>query len=397
MSLNQPTIVSQETGGIRHRQNLMPRLLFISPGSFSNWGETSHVKKIRECFIENDWRVGEYPGNKSTRIEPNHGLSTIKAYLAPVKSLTFVRNMARTMSGYDIIHLFFISRMSFSKHVLPAIILGRFLGKRVVLSYYRNQAEAELESTGRWMLPFFQMCSKIIVSSEYIAGLFAHHGILTEIIPHVLDEHLFRPREIKSVQPKIIVARSLERRNNIACAIEAFGLVKQKYPRTEMVIVGDGPQREELDRLVSTEKLNGITFTGQASLDELSRHFAQADLYVNTSSIDGLPISMLEALKIGVPVVTTGAGGIPTVITDRENGLLVKANDPAGLADRIIELVESPQLAQRLSGQAKRSVKDYSWSQVKNKWLDLYRSLSRKEGRKITRGFQASQVPSITR
>jgi glycosyltransferase involved in cell wall biosynthesis len=183
---------------------------------------------------------------------------------------------------------------------------------------------------------------------------------------------LFRPRKIDSVQPKLVVARSLEKRNNVACAIEAFALVKQKYPRAEMTITGDGSQCEELQRLATREKLNGVTFTGGVSHHELSRYFAEADVYVNASSIDGLPTSLLEALAVGLPVVTTGAGGIPGVINDSINGLIVRPNDPSGLADRIIRLVESPELVQQLSEQAKLSSRDYSLAHVKGKWSELY-------------------------
>jgi glycosyltransferase involved in cell wall biosynthesis len=189
---------------------------------------------------------------------------------------------------------------------------------------------------------------------------------------------MFRPRKIDSVQPKLVVARSLEKRNNIACVIEAFALVKQKYPRAEMVIAGDGSQREELERLAAREKLNGVTFAGGVSHHELSRHFAEDDVYVNASSIDGLPISLLEALAVGLSVVTTGAGGIPGIINDGINGLIVRPNDPSGLADGIIRLVESPELVQELSEQAKLSSRDYLLAHVKGKWADLYQCLQSK-------------------
>jgi glycosyltransferase involved in cell wall biosynthesis len=268
--------------------------------------------------------------------------------------------------------------MSFSRHVVPALVLGRFLGKRVVLSYHRNQAEAELERSGWWMLPFFRLCNSVVVSSEYVADLFAHYGLATKLIPPAVDMDMFRPRKIDSVQPKLVVARSLEKRNNIACVIEAFALVKQKYPRAEMVIAGDGSQREELERLAAREKLNGVTFAGGVSHHELSRHFAEDDVYVNASSIDGLPISLLEALAVGLSVVTTGAGGIPGIINDGINGLIVRPNDPSGLADGIIRLVESPELVQELSEQAKLSSRDYLLAHVKGKWADLYQCLQSK-------------------
>jgi glycosyltransferase involved in cell wall biosynthesis len=375
MTVSQPTGVSQAAGRTDGGDNRRQSVLFVCADPDNNPMGSSYPGAVKDCLTDDGWRTGLCSSSASARIEPARRLLKIKAPLTPVRHLSFVRNMAGIIPQYDVVHLFFLSGISFTRHVVPALVLGKFLGKRVALSYHRNQAEAELERSGWWMLPFFRLCNSVVVSSEYIADLFARYGLATELIPPAVDMDLFRPRKIVSVQPKLVVARSLEKRNNIACAIEAFALVKQKYPRAEMVITGDGSQRAELERLAAGEKLNGVTFTGRVSLNELSRYFAETDVYVNASSIDGLPISLLEALAVGLPVVTTGAGGIPGVINDGNNGLIVRSNDPSGLADRIIKLVESPELVQQLSEQAKLSSRDFSLAHVKEKLSDLYRCL----------------------
>jgi glycosyltransferase involved in cell wall biosynthesis len=375
MTVSQQTRVSQAIGSTSGADNTLPGILFVSTDTNRNPAGTSYPGAVKDCLTEDGWRVGLCSSSASARIGPALRLLKIKAPLAPARHLSLLRSLARTIPRYDVIHLFFLSGMSFSRHVIPALVLGKFLGKRVALSYHRNQAEVELEQSGWWMFPFLRLCNSIVVSSEYVADLFAHYGLVTKLIPPAVNIDLFRPRMIESVQPKIIVARSLEKRNNIACTIEAFAMVKRKYPRAEMVIAGDGSQRVELERLAAGEKLNGMTFTGRVSPDELSRYFAEADVYVNVSSIDGLPTSLLEALVVGLPVVTTGAGGIPSVINDSINGLIVRPNDPAGLADRIIELVESPELVQQLSERAKLSAKDYTLAHLKGKWRDMYDDL----------------------
>lgn len=379
MTVSQQTSVSQAAIRTDRGDNRRPSVLFVRADPNRNPAGTSYPGAVKDCLTEHGWRVGQCSSSASAGIGHVRWLSKIKVPPAPAKHLSFVRSLARTIPRYDVVHLFFLSGISFSRHVVPTLVLGRFLGKRVVLSYHRNQAEAELERSGWWMLPFFRLCNSVVVSSEYVADLFAHYGLATKLIPPVVDMDLFRPRKIDSVQPKLVVARSLEKRNNIACTIEAFALVKQKYPRAEMTITSDGSQREELQRLVAREKLNGVTFTGGVSPHELSRHFAEADVYVNASSIDGLPTSLLEALAVGLPVVTTAAGGIPGVINDSVNGLIVRPNDPAGLADRIIRLVESPELVQQLSEQAKLSAKDYALAHVKGKWTSMYHNLYRND------------------
>ncbi len=375
MTVWQQTSGSRVVGRTDRRGNRRPSVLFVCCDHDGNAAGTSYAAAVKNCLTGIGWHSELCLSSASAEIGPARRSPEIRASVGSVGNVSFLRNLARTIPRYDAVHLFFLSGMSFYRHVVPTLLMGRFLGKGLVLSYHRNQAEAELERSGGWMSPFLRLCNRIVVSSAYVADLFAHYGLATEPIPPTVDTDLFRPRRISSVQPKLVVARSLEKRNNIACVIEAFARVKQKYPRAEMVIAGDGSQREELERLVAAERLNGVTFTGGVGPRESSRHFAEADVYANASSIDGLPTSLLEALAVGLPVVTTGAGGLADVINDGVNGLIIRPNDPAGLAERIIELVESPELVQRLSEQAKLSATEYTLANVKGKWSGLYQYL----------------------
>jgi glycosyltransferase involved in cell wall biosynthesis len=346
--------------------NTPRRVLLVPPGALGNQHELHSITLIKNLLRAKGWVVGVLPENNWS--QPQIERLT--------NQTTFIRDLRRTLFRYDVVHLFCLSSMSFLHQIAPALCLGRFYGKKVILNYQRQEAEVELERTVRWVLPFLRLCDVVVVSSDYLAKVLAQHNIHVGVLPHSVDTNLFQPRTIKTVQPKLMVTRAHERRNSISCAIEAYKIVKQKYPRTEMVITGDGSQREELQSLAAKQKLNGVNFTGELSQQQLARQFEDVDIYVNCSTIDGLPTSLLEALAVGLPVVTTNVGGIGEIITDGVNGLLVRANDPIGLADRLIELVESPELAAKLSENAKQSVQEYAWSQVQSKWHRVYDSLS---------------------
>jgi glycosyltransferase involved in cell wall biosynthesis len=323
-------------------------------------------------LLSRRWEVALFGGNHHRRAKrpaiPNgNGLLDKLATQAAV-----TRDMRRSLAASDILHLFCPSDVSFAVHVAPAILLGRFYGKKIILSYRHHEAEIELEKNRLWMPLFLRMCDLVVVSTQYIQRVFAWYGIDSAVIPEAVAADMFRPRKVEKIQPRIILTRAHVSRNNLTCALKAYRLVKQKYPRAEMVIAGDGPQRADLEALVAAEKLNGITFIGEVEQRELARWFAEVDVYVNCSTIDGLPASLLEALAAGLPVVTTGVGGIPEVVKDGVNGLIVPPNDPATLAERVFRLVESPELAAKLSEQAQQSVRRYSWEQVCRQWEDVF-------------------------
>jgi len=245
--------------------------------------------------------------------------------------------------------------MSFLEQVVPALILGRFYGTKVILRYRSNKAETELESYGRTLLPFLRLADRIEVGCGHTQRLFAGYGFDSTIRPEQVDTDLFQPRHRASVQPQIVIARRLEPGNGLTTALKAFALVKLKYPRAELTIMGDGPQREALERLVATERIFGVTFTGEIDRTEVARRMAEADVLLNASNTDGLPLSLLEAMTSGLAIVTTDTGDIATVVRDRHNGLITPSYSAAALADRLNELVESPELVARLSDQAARS------------------------------------------
>ncbi len=266
-----------------------------------------------------------------------------------------LRNLVRSMPRLEKITITYRSGMSFFDQVVPALLLGRFYGTRVVLRYRSNKAEAELESYGRGLLPFLRLADQIEVGCGYLQTMFAYYGVATWVKPEIVDRSLFAPRGRNTVQPNLVVARRLERGNGLTAVVKAFALAKQKYPRAEMTIIGDGPLRPALERLVAEERIFGVTFLGEVSREEVAARMAAADVYLNASTMDGLPVSLLEAMASGLPVVTTDSGDIASVVIDHVNGLIAPANNYPVLADRLIELIENPELVAKLSEEAARS------------------------------------------
>ncbi|MBU8934074.1 MAG: glycosyltransferase family 4 protein [candidate division Zixibacteria bacterium] len=265
--------------------------------------------------------------------------------------------LLKSIPRYRRIRITYRSGANFFSEIVPAALLGRFFGRELILSYRSNRAEAELEDYGRGMQPFLRLFHRIEVPCDHAARVFRRYNLKATVVPPVVNDDLFSFCLRMIVQPRIVTARRLERGSNIVGLIKAFRFIKQKYPRAELTILGDGPQREWLEWFIDSEHIHGVTLAGRVSHEEVARHFTAADLYANASTIDSLPLSMLEALRAGLPVVTTNAGQISEIIDDRINGLLVPINDHHALADRIIELVKNPSLVTRLSEAAGKGSK----------------------------------------
>jgi glycosyltransferase involved in cell wall biosynthesis len=103
---------------------------------------------------------------------------------------------------------------------------------------------------------------------------------------------------------------------------------------------------------------------------------AEADVYVQTPAIDNMPLSVLEAFASGLPVVSTGVGGVPAILTHGVHGLLAPANDDEAVAAHVVTLLESPDYARQLAAAARETCAGYTWPVAREGWLAAYRSVA---------------------
>jgi glycosyltransferase involved in cell wall biosynthesis len=159
---------------------------------------------------------------------------------------------------------------------------------------------------------------------------------------------------------------------NVACVLRAFGIVQAHYPDAALTIVGFGSQESELRRLASDLGLRQVTFTGKVPPADVARYYADADIYVQTPSVDNMPLSVLEAFASGLPVVSTNVGGVPAILTHGVHGLLAADDDDSAVAARVVTLLESPEDARRMAAAAFESCTRYDWQVAREGWLAAY-------------------------
>ncbi len=146
-----------------------------------------------------------------------------------------------------------------------------------------------------------------------------------------------------------------------ATLLRALAQVDEKIPSVRLVLVGSGPLEAELRRLVTSLGLDAtVVFAGsRGDVPELLPAF---DVFALSSRFEGLPIALLEAMATGLPCVATTVGGIPEVVTDGHDGLLVEPADPVRLAVALSSLLGDPDRREELGGNAARRAGDFEVS-----------------------------------
>lgn len=158
----------------------------------------------------------------------------------------------------------------------------------------------------------------------------------------------------------IAMVASLFKNKGHKILLEAIALLKERYSLITCLIVGAGPMESELKELVKQKNLDAnVLFLGERQ--DVPEILSVTDIFVLTSILrEGQPLSVLEAMACGVPVIASRIGGIPEILCDQENGILVPAQEPQLLADQIEILILDPAKRKRL-GQAGKKTFDESF------------------------------------
>lgn len=163
--------------------------------------------------------------------------------------------------------------------------------------------------------------------------------------------------------------------------LKAFSAVKKEIPDVELVFAGRGEMQEELVKL--SKKLNieeNVKFSGFVDEDLKPVYYRAADIFClpSTNMGESFGIVNLEAMACGIPIISSKLGGIPDIVKDMENGILVKPGDSKSLADAMIFLLENEDIRKKMGTDGRKKVEEYSWEKIAEKTEDVYKRLKSK-------------------
>jgi len=212
-----------------------------------------------------------------------------------------------------------------------------------------------------------------------------------KIIPMGVDLKLFNPKKNDSNLKKqlgiggkvVLVVGRLAEKKGLKYLIQAFPQVLKKFPKAKLIIIGEGPEKDNLKQITKNLKLNNnIFFLGEIKNQYLPRYYSIADVFVLPSIIakngdtEGLGVVLLEAIATGTPVIGSNVGGIPDIIVNNKMGLLVEQKNTIQLSKSIIKILSDNKLRKEFIKTANNHVKEkYSWEKVSKNFLEIYDEL----------------------
>ncbi|MBO3116678.1 glycosyltransferase family 4 protein [Winogradskyella sp. DF17] len=251
--------------------------------------------------------------------------------------------------------------------------LCRVLNLPYIPILHGGQLEYRLKHHPKKSALIFRYAKKLVAPSPFLKNVFQSYDYKEVLyIPNSIELEIypFKDREIECV--KLFWVRSFSKIYNPTLAIKVLEVLETKGYSAELTMVG--PENDgslQTCKELAKKKNLEVNFTGLMTKTQWIALSKNHNIFINTTTIDNTPVSVIEAMALGLPVVSTNVGGLPYLIKDKFEGLLVTSNDVQAMANAIIQLTKDTDLRRRLITNARTKVEQFDWDAVKPKWQDF--------------------------
>lgn len=345
-----------------------PRVLVVAPGHRGRGGIDSVIRLYQgtQMWNEMSCRMLSTYDDTDTRRKI---FAAIRGYLAAPFALMRV----------DIVHFHLAGEISLLRKI-PILIMAKALKRRVVVHVHACSEESLFIKTPKWAWKFvLKGADRVIALSPSWEKAIKRHASDAHVvvIPNPVKSFPLSAKQRDNISPRILYVGKLEARKGYDTLIAAAAIVINKFPRAEFWLAGHG----ELGAAQKQAEAYGISshvhLLGWVTGVELERVYEMANIFCLPSYNEGVPMSMLEAMSHSLPVICTAVGGIPDVIENECNGLLVEPGSAESVAMGILRLLQEPKLAALIAESGcKKAGEMCSIATIATQIKELYRDLA---------------------
>lgn len=261
-----------------------------------------------------------------------------------------------------------------------AVAAAKLAGVKKCVHTVHNVADKEAEGRAQKSIntAYYKLgwCTPVALSPEVQRTVVSFYGLKPENVPVIyngVDLSRCIPKESYAAGEtwKLLHIGRFNEQKNHKGLLEAFRLFLGSYPRSELWLLGDGELRQETENYARELKIDGnVRFMGAQS--NVYPYLHDADIFLLPSRYEGMPMTIIEAMGTGLPIVATAVGGVPDMIDDGESGLLAD-NSPEAVCKACCTLAEDEQLRSCLGRRAREESKRFSAGYMAEKYCKIYK------------------------
>ncbi len=336
------------------------KILLISPTQTGIGGISKHVRGLSDFLITK---------NQDVTI-----ISSENTFTIPIKKLknpsfmisAFIKT--KFSGNYDIIHAHHpIAALSFKASSAKKIVTFHGIYSKQIGLLHGNTAStfsSKYEKNALKWADAITAGSK--ESHDYYSGL----GFNVHYIPNAIDIESLPTQINKKFEKQIIFVGRLSKEKGTESLIEISKILP---PQFHLLIVGSGPMEKEIKKI--DELYPNVHYLGYLPKEELIPLIRGSIILIQPSLAEGISTTLLEAMACKIPIIASDVGGNKELVQNNQNGFLINPNSPSILVEKILEISENESLQQKFGQKSFELVKKFEWSEVGQKYLNLYRSL----------------------
>lgn len=253
--------------------------------------------------------------------------------------------------------------------------LSRFFKLKYIPILHGGNLPNRLRNNPKLSKAIFNNAYRNIAPSEYMKSNFESFGYSNlDVIPNIIEieNYQFRKRMYKDV--KLLWVRSFSEIYNPKLAIDILFELKRTGTEASLCMVGpekDGSLAKASDYAKS---LNiEVLFTGKLDKHEWIILSEDYNIFINTTNFDNMPVSVIEAMALGLPIVSTNVGGMPFLIENKKEGFLVEPNNIDVFVSEIKKIIYNPNEISQMVLNARKKAEQFDWEIIKHEWRDVLR------------------------
>ena len=280
--------------------------------------------------------------------------------------------------NYDVVQVDVYSGLSFLWAEAVCSLL-RLLRKPYVLTLHGGNLPLFARQWPRRVRSLLRSANAVTAPSAYLLDQMRSYRAPLHLLPNALDLQAYTFRLRRRPQPHLMWLRAFHEIYNPALAVRILALLLKDFPDARLTMIGpdkgDGSLKN-VDKLASQFGVRDRTVIRPGVPKcEVPPLLNEGEIFLNTARIDNTPVSVLEAMACGMCVVSTAVGGIPHLLKHRTDALLVPSGDARAMATSVIAILNNPDLAERLSRNARRTAEQFDWCAVLPLWKSLLTSV----------------------
>jgi glycosyltransferase involved in cell wall biosynthesis len=332
------------------------------------------------------------PGDGAERVARSPGVPLIDT--GYYFSFRYTDEVKALLQSMDIVHVHhpFLSGQLALRYCTPLRIPVVFTNHTRYDLYLQTYLPVVPEGLGETFLqaylPSFCRAVDLIISpSEGMAAVLRDLGVNCDnlaVIPNGIDLTGFlnvahpRRRDEFGFDDQHVLLTYVGRiapEKNLPLLIQSFAGITRAYDHARLLVVGDGPERESLEALAASMGISErVRFTGLVAYDQLPAYLAMADAFVTPSVTEVHPLTVIEAMATGLPVLGIHSPGVADTVVDGVTGL-ISSDDLAAFTAKMSLLVTEPELRQRMGAAARSAARDYAIEKTAPRVLEQYQRL----------------------